>query len=156
MKYAPGSMVKVTVVDHPSLSSKFTHMIWGGYSDMPTHYTTMFVKVLGWDTQCYLAEPPSYCEHFKVEEDVSNSIEKCCGVSASTIVGKRGVWIRFDCITEGYTPEEKRKELNGMACSMACGEFNIYAEPNTTSGDLVCYLCRQDPYRTSLLNVEDF
>lgn len=37
-------------------------------------------------------------------------------------------------------------KMDGMAC-ICCKEFYPYAEPNRGDGTLICYSCRQNPYR---------
>lgn len=37
-------------------------------------------------------------------------------------------------------------KLDGLAC-IVCKEFYPYAEPNRGDGTLICFSCRQNPYR---------
>ena len=37
---------------------------------------------------------------------------------------------------------------DGMNCS-CCDEFNIYAGPNQPDGTMICWSCRQNPFRSS-------
>jgi hypothetical protein len=39
-----------------------------------------------------------------------------------------------------------QSKLDGLVC-VVCKEFFPYAEPNRGDGTLICYSCRQNPYR---------
>lgn len=41
---------------------------------------------------------------------------------------------------------DKRREPDGMSCKR-CKDFYHMAEANQDDGSLVCYLCRNNPYR---------
>jgi hypothetical protein len=40
----------------------------------------------------------------------------------------------------------KRKHPDGMLCSK-CKSFYEFAEPNQSDGSMICYSCRNNPYR---------
>ena len=42
--------------------------------------------------------------------------------------------------------KRKRKYPDGMVCKK-CKSFYDFAEPNQSDGTLLCYTCRQNPYR---------
>jgi hypothetical protein len=55
-------------------------------------------------------------------------------------LGDNAIVIRFRNVYE------IKQKVDGMSCSR-CDEFYHTASPNTDSGELICYSCRQNPYR---------
>jgi hypothetical protein len=51
-----------------------------------------------------------------------------------------------DLIEDWMETRRKRKHPDGMLCKK-CSVFFEFAEPNQEDGSLICYSCRNNPYR---------
>jgi hypothetical protein len=56
------------------------------------------------------------------------------------------LWSLMERIEDWLDAKKKSKHLDGTFCCK-CGIFYQYAEPNQDDGSLICYSCRDNPYR---------
>jgi hypothetical protein len=52
----------------------------------------------------------------------------------------------LDRLDEYVDSIRRRTKLDGMFCCK-CGQFYDYAEANQSDGSMICYACRQSPYK---------
>lgn len=165
MTLLAGTLVTVRVYPFPGPSGGFTHRV--KYDTGPAYSTLgseddMVVCVLGWEVLIaanvkeYLVEVPTWCENFEIGEEQAKKLADKCGVVYGRVLGSNVAWVHERGITICASEVKTTAPVvSGMKCSGQCGEHNLWAEANQEDGTFVCFSCRQDPYRASVLNVSD-
>ena len=90
-------------------------------------------------------DPSHDCKSWKYGEGYPEGFEK-----PSEIIDDKSCWWisreSFHRIVSSREPVYEKKKEAGCKCAR-CKEFIQYAEPNQPDGTLICYSCRQNPWR---------
>jgi hypothetical protein len=99
---------------------------------------TRTLEIVAADTHGYYLYVPQYIA-LKDTVDVDDRDCKSLGID-KRYSGENVLYVSEGMICKVNTV------LDGCACAH-CGEFYFYAVPNQENGTLICFACRQNPYR---------
>lgn len=103
--------------------------------------TQLSFEVIGFDGKRYLLKMPAYYNiknSWIIKEEHIDKFD--CGAE---YLDKRTVAIHVDKVAR---IQAACSPVDGLYCT-CCKQFFPMAEPNQSDGSLVCYSCRQNPYR---------
>lgn len=157
----PGDKVVIPAVVHHASGPVLSGYLFETFNEefkAESGYKEIELTLWGCGPASVMIEPPPGFSHWTMGRiDYDTHVKKygqdVCD-AAGMIVGVRGWWVTPSAILRKVDVAQGVASHNydpgGCNCDK-CGELSPYSVPNTTEGKFVCYGCRQDPYRGSVL-----